>query len=573
VINLAWMILANGAILLGSRALLTRFGTGRPAADVVLFLLYRLVLISATVLVAGAFHALRPWVLGLAGSLALALLIRSGTPARFLPLWKIPRCAGVYLLLALLLRLLLQTWFLSPFLGDVTSYHLPKVAEWATRGTIFADVGPDPRAWWPAGFELVETWWVLFLHHDVLIEMAGIEFLALGAASTAAIAVRLGLSPSASLLAAAVYASAPGMMVPSVFAINDPAAASLVVASAALILEQVHPALILTALGLGLGVKPTFGFTLPGLVLLWYALRRTQPSPPPAMGRSVWALAALALVIGGLWYARNTVRFGTPFYPAGTEAMAFGERKQNEVTGPRLSRLSLNLSDLLNHRILDSRRAANGMLDQIAGWGAGCFAFGLLGLIVACRTSRPWILLSASFGVSFVSVLSFAENDPWVMRYILFVPALLAVAAAALASDIKILTFPLVLLTALNLVGTVFTEDLPVSAFARVTKSSWKDRSMAAEFIPDQPFKRVGCYGDISSMSYLLYGPDLSREVVYLRPKTADELLRAMDEQQLTALYASTKYDRNGWGRILQDCVTSGRLRLLEGPWYQRVLP
>jgi hypothetical protein len=569
-INVFWMLLANGAVLLGSRRLVSVFGTGRPAADTVLFLIFRLLLISAVVLLAGAFRALTPWVLGLAGTVAAALLIARGTHREFLPVWKIPNCPAIYLLSALAIRMLLQTWFLSPFLGDVTSYHLPKVAEWVTKGTIFVDGGPDPRAWFPAGFELIEAWWVVFLHHDVLIEMAGIEFLALGAASAALIASRLGLSLPASLLAAAVYASVPGMMIPSVFALNDPASAATIVATAALLFEQVHPALLLTAVGLGLGIKPTYGFAAPGLLLLWFWLRKSREllrraSPAP---RAIWAVAVLALAIGSVWYLRNTVVFGNPIYPAGTDALVFGEKKQLDRLGPSPSKFARNLSDLLDRRILDNRNAVNGMVENIAGWGVGAFAFGLVGLLAACRTSRPWGILAAGFSVSLVSILALSDNDPWVMRFILFFPAILSVAAAHLTTEIRGLMMPLVVLTGLNLVGTVFTEDLPMEACRRVTESNWKDRSLASEWIPDVPFKRVGCYGDISSMAYLLYGPDLSRTVYYLRPSTADELIRSMQDRQLSALYATSKYDRNGWGARLDECVRSGRLRQLQGPWY-----
>ena len=72
-------------------------------------------------------------------------------------------------------------------------------------------------------------------------------------------------------------------------------------------------------------------------------------------------------------------------------------------------------------------------------------------------------------------------------------------------------------------------------------------------------------------MSYLLYGSDFSREVIYLRPSTPEDLIQSMDRNHLQALYAMTKYDRNGWGSLLNECVKTGRLRPLDGPWYVRV--
>jgi hypothetical protein len=536
------------------------------------FLLFRLILISAVVLAAGALQVLRPWVLGVAGGVVAAALIAAGTHRSFLPLWKLPNVAATYLLGALLLRLLLQAWFLSPFLADVTSYHLPKVAEWVLHGSLFTDLGPDIRAWFPSGLELVETWWVLFFRHDVLIEMAGIEFLVLGAASAAALASRLGLSPSSALLAAAAYASVPGMMIQSVFAINDAAVASLVVAAAAFIAGGVHPGLILAAAGLGLGVKPTFGFAAPGLLLLWFWLRRSGATASPARRRdlALCGIAAAGLLVGSVWYVRNAVVFGSPLYPAGTSAFKFGNDEQLRHVGPSFVKLAKNLKDL-DGRILDSRRGAGGMLEYGAGWGAGAFGFGLIGLLWALRASAEWRRMACCFGVSLASALALADNDAWVLRFILFFPALLAVAAARLTEEIPLLRTPLAVLVLLTIAGTVVTEDLKPAAYRNNARRGWRGRSLAAEVgIPEVPYRRVGCYGDVGSMSYLLYGPDLSREVVYVRPTSPEDLIETMERRDLRALYAFSMVDRSGWGELLSRCVGSGRLRRLDaaGPWY-----
>jgi hypothetical protein len=356
-------------------------------------------------------------------------------------------------------------------------------------------------------------------------------------------------------------------MVESVFAINDPAAAALVVTTAALILARSPLPLILAVAGCGAGVKPTYLFALPGLALLWLWASKSPVRRTPRQDRALWAVAVLGIGIGSVWYVRNTVVFGNPVYPAGTSALAYGERTVLKKVGPSLEYLTQNLSDL-DRRVLDGRKAVNGMLEQVAGWGVVAVAFGMIGLLAACRTSKEWRAIAACFALSTVSVLSLVENDPFVLRYILFVPAILAVGAAWLATEIRILLPPLLLLTVLTLVGTVFTEDLPRSAFLRVTKPDWRERSFAPDFIPEVPYRRVGCYGDVSSMSYLLYGPDYSREVVYLRPTSPSDLIDSMKKHDLVALYAKTLYDRNGWGELLQECVTSGRLRPLEGPWY-----
>lgn len=570
--GLIWLVLANAGVLLASRRLLTLYGTGRPFTDAVIFLLSRLLLISLAVAITGALHLLRPWALGSLGAVAAGILCARGVHREFLPLWKFRPDPALFLLGALAVRLLFHVWLLSPFLADVTSYHLPKVAEWVTHGTLFTDFGPDRRAWFPAGFELVETWWVVFLHHDVLIEMAGLEFLALGAAAAGSLACRLGLPERAGLFAAALYGTVPGLMVQSVFAINDPASASLVVATFALVLDAVPAAWVATAVALGSGLKPTYLFALPGCAALWLWMRRTAPAARPRSAPALWALAAMALLLGSSWYVRNTVRFANPIYPAGTDALDFGQVKVLRTVGPRWKNLSQNLSDL-DQRMLDRRKGIGGMMSHVAGWGVIAVAFGLTGLLAACRESREWRIVTAAYVVSLVSALALIENDEWCLRYILFSPGLPIVAATRLATQIPLLRLPIVLLSALTIVGTVCTEDVPLQSLQEAARSDWQHRTFAKQLIPDVDDSRVACYGDVSSMSYLLYRPDYSREVTYLRPSSPEDLLRLMEERHLRTLYALSCYDRNGWRELLDKCVRSGRLKHVDGPWYVLLPP
>ena len=565
--GLLWMILANAGILLGSRKLLDRFGSGHAATDVALFLLFRLLLISLAVLATGALGLFRPWVLGVGGALAAAALAAAGVHRSFLPLWKIPNDPAVWLLGALAARLGIHAWIAYPFLGDVLSYHLPKVAEWVIRGTIFVDLGPDPRSWFPAGMELLDAWWVVFLRHDVLIEMAGIEVLALGAASTCALASRLGLPASTALLAASLFGTVPAIMVQSVFAANDAAVASMVITVAALAVGRVHPALILAAAGLGIGIKATFAFATPGLLLLWFWARRSGPAPAP--GRAVWAVAAAGLLLGGVWYARNAVVHGNPLYPAGSAALVIGNQTLLQRLQPSSSRLTKNLGDLDAH-LLDRRGAVGGQLQNIVGWGAVAVAFGLVGLLAAVRASAEWRLVAAGFALSCLSVLALAEHDKWVFRFILFVPALLAVAAARLVDEVPLLRIPVVMLTILTLGATFFTEDFSIDAVTASARNDWRHRTAAPELsVPDVPYPRVGCFGGIASQSYLLYRPDFSRDVVYLRPTSPENLIETMERNNLPALYFRLPYDRRGGRELLDRAVRSGRLRRLEeSPWY-----
>src|SRR5207244_3087828 len=141
-------------------------------------------------------------------------------------------------------RLLLQVWFFAPMVGDALTYHLPKVAEWVGSGRMTRELGPDPRAAFPAGFELVEAWCCVFLHHDALIEMAGVEFLALAFAATYALGRRLGLEERPSVLAAFLYALTPGLHFQATGCMNDGPVAALIVGGGALLFLRLHLARI-----------------------------------------------------------------------------------------------------------------------------------------------------------------------------------------------------------------------------------------------------------------------------------------------------------------------------------------
>jgi hypothetical protein len=211
------------------------------------------------------------------------------------------------------------------------------------------------------------------------------------------------------------------------------------------------------------------------------------------------------------------------------------------------------------------------MLEYVAGWGVVAVGFGLTGLLAACRTSAPWRIVAAAWGLSLVSVLTMAENDAWVCRFILFFPALLSIGAANLVIEMRSLLLPLLLLCGVTIAGTFFTEDVSVTAIVQASRMSWRERTFAAEMIPEAPYPRIGCYGDLASMSYLLYRPDLSREVVYPRPSSPSDLADTMERLQLPALYALSVRDRDGWGALLQECIRSGRLKQVRGPWYELV--
>ncbi|HLF91873.1 MAG TPA: hypothetical protein VJB14_00280, partial [Planctomycetota bacterium] len=319
IVGLGALLVGNAATLLGARLLLLRCRTGSGSMDALLFLLFRLALLSIAVLLAGLTRTLTAPDLGIASLLALAGLLAAGAhrglrlparPARLGP-------AG-WLALAVLARLLLQAWFFSPHLGDATAYHLPKIGEWVRAGGFTREMGVHPHVSFPAGFELVETWWVVFLRHDVLIEMAGVEFVLLAFVATRALAERLGLDARAAFFAGLLYALVPGFHLSATSCMNDAPAAAGVVALAALLAGRCPLPLLLLAAGLGVGIKPTFGFALPGMALLAWLWRREPGAATPIPRPIAWGLGTAGLLLGSFWYARNVAWFGNPFHPLGT---------------------------------------------------------------------------------------------------------------------------------------------------------------------------------------------------------------------------------------------------------------
>ena len=70
-----------------------------------------------------------------------------------------------------LLRIAFHVWYTPPYVHDTLTYHLPNVAEWVQKGRIHAISTPVLRSYWPATFEVFESWFVVFLHNDLLIQL------------------------------------------------------------------------------------------------------------------------------------------------------------------------------------------------------------------------------------------------------------------------------------------------------------------------------------------------------------------------------------------------------------------
>jgi hypothetical protein len=535
IVSLLFLVVANGAALLGAWAMLQRVKTGQSSVDLVLFLVIRLLIISASILLAGVSGTLTRGCMAFVSMVALGVLVLRGAHRQInKPKWLIGGGWLAVLWSILLLRLAIQVWFFSPYEGDAVAYHLPKVAEWVRSGGITREMGLHPSATFPAGFELIEVWWVLFLRHDILIEVAGVEFLALAAASTAAIARQLGFEPKVAWFAALIYVLTPGVYFGATSCMNDTPAAALILATMALFLGGAGFGPVLTVLGLGLGTKATYGFAIPGMALL-AMLARPNSSQALRSKAWTWGLGVFGILVGGFWYVRNWVWFGNPVYPIGAPDYALSSVSVH--VGPSFPAFISNLTELVDDRIYDSHAPLGANLDRSAGWGAVNFGCGILAMMIGIAADPRLRVLALAFGVSLVSCLALVDHHPWYVKYVLFFPAILAISAAwfsTLHPGLAAVTFVALAFAALS---TFLPYDLPLARFSDLARQSWSERSSLS--VPEgiRRGETVAACGGYRARSYLLYGPDFSRRVVYLRPESTQDFLNQLRQSGARAVY------------------------------------
>lgn len=550
ILGVAWLLAANAASGAVAAAIFRRVRTGMDL-DWPVFLLLRLTVISAAVLLAGLIGALTPAALGIAGLSALIFLRIARVP------WtvRLPRIEPGRVLLVLAavvaIRLCWQVSAFAPHVPDTLVYHLPKIAEWIRAGGFTREMGLDPRAHFPSGFELVEAWWVVFLRHDALIEMAGVEFLLVAFAATYSLGKTLGLASRPAFLAGLAYILTPGMHLQATSCLNDGPVAALLVSVLALVAGRAPAPLVAWVMGLGIGIKPTFGYALPGIAILGWLARR-EPSTPVPSRRAAVGIAIAGLALGAFWYARNLVWQGNPIYPMGLGGMLGSGGRTAQQLGPSLSSLWENLWTFWDIRILD-RAPYGSMTDFNSGWGAAAVCCGLPALVFALREDSRWRRMGVAFAASLISVFALVFPDRWYMRFVLFVPALLALATARMAQS--------------------FRGSLPLIAGALLFQ-------FAGTFVPKELSERptinpalqlsrgeaVACFGDRWGRIYVLYERDYSRPLIYLRPTTPEELIDQVRRSGVRVLLGNPA--RRSDQDLLEQAVLLGGFRKVDGFFY-----
>jgi len=488
---------------------------------------------------------------------------------------------GVFLLLLILIqavRLAVHVWYLPPYVWDVLSYHLPRVAEWVQHhGLVIFDT-PVARSFWPANHELFQSWFVLFPHHDFLIDAADIPFYLLAAGSVYSAARSLGLNRRLGVFAALLYAYTPAVALHATACKNDLAIAAIYLFVLALLLDwrersthlRRRLVLIWLALCLAVGTKATIAFLVPGLLVVAFqglrARREVEPEPASRSPRRTLGLAAAGaagLLIGGFWYLRNLAVFHNPFHPTSFRLfgrLIFGTGSGLEQQGSlSLTSLVRDLDLLLHEKIFDFRDAFTAELHEITGWGWFVFCCGWPILVYGILRERRVRWLAGCFLLSLACLLAAVSPDPWNMRFALWFPALPALSFALVIGRLRIpalrRTFYLLAMAclALNLLGTLDIGRLSPAVWKAMAGMGVAERSTAKlglyiggsygrALATVPPEEVLGFNVNPNGWIYPLYGADYSRRIRYVPIDPVTEIPAAMRQRGVWYLFVSRPF-------------------------------
>jgi hypothetical protein len=563
--RMVWLLLANAGALLLTHAGHRRLRTGVAPVDAVLFVVLHLLLLSGSVLAAGMTGALSARGLGISGTLVLGLLLILGEHRR-IAIPPRPEMGRWTLAMAGIvgIRMLAQVWLYAPFSSDTAAYHLPKVAEWVRAARFTREMGSDLAATFPAGFELVEAWWAALLHHDVLIELAGVEYAVLGFVAVRALGSALGLSERASWTAATLYVLVPLFNLQATSCLNDAPVAALVIALFALAAWNASPALLMLPLGLLAGTKATGCFALPGILLLW-AWNRRNPKTAPSGKRVAAGFSALAAGTGIFWYARNYLWFGDPVYPVHSPSALTDLNLFHVQTGPSWNSLASNLSTLVSSMVRDDLMPPMAMANRTAEWGWVPFSVGAVAVILEARRDPRIRRALTAFLLSALCVLAMVNPDSWFARFVLFFPAIACIATAGLAEQCRPAALAAAAGALLQFLGTMVPRDMPPRAMARLVAMPWREKSVAGLLSTPLPEGPIGVYGVARMRTYQFYGPDFARDVVYLRPEDPVDLPKLMRQHGLSVVAVKLPRRMNVQ---FQELVSRGDFRKLDEDLY-----
>jgi hypothetical protein len=489
------------------------------------------------------------------------------------------------------LRMLAHVWFLPPYVWDTLNYHLPKVADWVQYGKLVALPTPVTRSYWPANFELFQTWFVLFFHHDFLIEVAGLPFYLLAILSVYSSGRSLEFSRNWSASLAVIYALTPSVLMNAVSCKNDIAVAALYLFSLAVMLDfrkyrnrvGSHAVVAVASILMAMGTKPYIFFILPGLILigLW-CFRSGRIGSKQIIGQNssflgVCFLLTAALILGAYWYVRNYWIFENPFYPVDFRLfghLVFGDGQGGGQQGTfRWESLLRNFLDLAGKKIFDPFGPYDPDLANKSGWGWFVFSCGIPAVIFAIIKRSEFRWLMAGFLLSLAGLFSMVSPDPWNMRFTLWFPAVFALAYGMMTNRIKVkfLRGCLIFLaggcSALNLLGCIGTGYVYTSPSAWQSQAAipvW-ERTFTSDNIKPAlreipPSEDLAYFAHGGTRIYPLYGPGYARKIHYLKPHQDMDIVQEMKGMGVRFLLLLDANDTS-WILRMDTEVHLGRMR------------
>ncbi len=534
-----------------------------------------------------------------------------------LPGWL--KLSSIVLGLAGSMRVLFLIPALPPFVWDSLTYHLTNVAQWIQDGRISLFVSPVTRIYSPANFEVLSSWFTVFLHHDAFVEAAGLPAYLLACLAVYYIGRSLGLSRAGSWASALSYAFTPSLLLAATGTKNDPHMAAYFLAGLAILLEfkremdklasnESSPAetliLLFLIFLLALGTKTyALHLALGGLLVLvipFFPGEQLQAWPEKVRGlftslrdkgnaarAPLLGLLAVGIALGFFWNLRNWRLTGNPFYPyrvlVGGEELLTGTGSPPIVTG--FDQLLENLA-LFAWKFGDRQAPITPDLPNTTGWGWFAYGLGMPLAIWASLRDRSFRLLGMGFCVSFLALMASNRPSPWNMRYFLWTPALFSWGygyamdrLGAWRSWVRFtLAAGLVATTTLNLAMTLNYGIVTLENFQRMLRTPIWERDAAAfrVYVPAEyenalitvpATDALGYNVHGNGFIYPLYRADFSQQLIYV-PLGVDmdcEGIRSrMREYGLRWLFAAEGHTSHAVVERLDHCA--GEERMLRSP-------